>query len=303
MSLRVLILLLALIVSGCGPARASTSPAPEQAVLPAGRTLFTLSSGGLDRTFSVHRPAAAVPGSGYPLVVVLHGGFGSGAQAETAYGWDAEADAAGFLVAYPDGVGRAWNAGGGCCGRPGREGVDDVAWLSAMVARVEQLVAVDRRRVYVTGMSNGAIMAYRLACETDIFAAVAPVAGTMLVDCAGAARTSVLHIHGAADDRVRLDGGRGSGVAHLSGPPVRAVVDEWRERDGCGAFTTSVDGAVARSSATCPDGRQVELVVIAGAGHQWPGSSSGGFPGADPPSDALSATTEIWDFFLHHPAA
>ena len=77
----------------------------------------TLSFGGRDRSYRLHRPA---PGGGHgpvPLVVVLHGGYGSGGQAEQAYGWDALADRHCFLVAYPDGVGRSWNAGW-CCGPP-----------------------------------------------------------------------------------------------------------------------------------------------------------------------------------------
>ncbi len=152
-------------------------------------------------------------------------------------------------------------------------------------------------------MSNGAIMAYRLACESDVFAAIAPVAGNQLVGCADAEPLSVLHIHGADDTHVRLDGSRGSGVAHISGPPVADVVDAWRVRDDCGAFDTSTRGLVTTSVATCPQGRVVELVVIAGAGHQWPGSAKKGYPGADPPSQALSATATIWEFFAAHPAA
>jgi polyhydroxybutyrate depolymerase len=71
-----------------------------------------------------------------------------------------------------------------------------------MVGAIEQQISVDRARIYVTGMSNGAMMALRLGCQTDTFAAIAPVAGTLLSDCSGARPTSVLQIHGTADDRV-----------------------------------------------------------------------------------------------------
>lgn len=296
-------LLTVLVVSGCGTVRpaASSPSASASSTLAVGTTHEELASGGRQRTFAVHRPAAAAPASGYPLVLMLHGGFGSGAQAEAAYGWDRQADAAGFLVAYPDGVNRAWDAGGGCCGLPGRQGVDDVAFLEAVVARIGAEAPVDPTRIYATGMSNGAIMAYRLACESDLFAAVAPVAGNQLVDCADAGKASVLHIHGADDTRVRLDGSRGEGVAQISGPPVAGVVEEWRVRDSCGAFETSTQGLVTTSVADCRQGRAVELVVVAGAGHQWPGSLPTGRQGADPPSTALSATATIWSFFAAHP--
>jgi len=298
-------LLIVLMVSGCGTLRpgspSSGTPTSGPSSLAVGTTHEQLESGGRQRTFALHRPAVVAPASGYPLVVMLHGGFGSGAQAEAAYGWDAQADSAGFLVAYPDGLNRAWNGGGGCCGQPGRQGIDDVAFIEAVVARIEAEAPVDPARIYATGMSNGAIMTYRLACESDLFAAVAPVAGNQLVGCAGAKPVSLLHIHGAADTHVRLDGTPGVGVARISGPPVADVVDAWRLRDSCGAFRSSAGGEVSTSVATCPHGRVVELVVIAGAGHQWPGSSSKGYPGADPPSRALSATATIWAFFADHP--
>lgn len=298
-------LLAVLLLAGCVSAHPGSpntgTPRSGPAGLTVGTTHQELISEGARRSFAVYRPAASAPPSGYPLVVMLHGGFGDGAQAEEAYGWDGQAEQAGFLVAYPDGLNHAWNAGGDCCGRPGRQGVNDTAFLEAMVARIETEARVDPDRVYVTGMSNGAMMAYRLACESEIFAAIAPVAGNQLVDCADAKPLSVLHIHGADDTRVRLDGGRGEGIARISGPPVPAVIEEWRARDSCGVVRTATSGLVTTSIAGCAHGRTVELIVVAGAGHQWPGSAAKGFPGADPPSTALSATATIWSFFAAHP--
>ena len=292
------------LVSGCATVRpaspVSATPGGTGAVqLAVGTTHQELESSGRQRSFAVYRPASAPPASGYPLVVMLHGGFGSGAQAEATYGWDERADAAGFVVAYPDGINRAWN-GGGCCGLPAREGVDDVAFIEAMVARIAAEVAVDPARIYATGMSNGAIMTYRLACESDLFAAVAPVAGNQLTSCSEAKPVSLLHIHGADDTQVRLDGSRGAGVARIAGPPLAQVLEQWRVRDSCRAFQSSTAAEVTTSVATCPQGRTVEWIVVAGAGHQWPGSAGKGYPGADPPSSALSATDTIWDFFASH---
>jgi poly(3-hydroxybutyrate) depolymerase len=170
---------------------------------------------------------------------MLHGGFGNGAQAEHSYNWDSEADNGHFLVAYPDGLVRAWNAGS-CCGEPQRTNADDVGFITAMVGVIEQQMPIDRARIYVTGMSNGAMMALRLGCQTDTFAAIAPVAGTLLSDCSAARPTSVLQIHGTADDRVPYNGGPGkaftaNGTARVDGPSVESVNATWRHRRVRGA--------------------------------------------------------------------
>lgn len=266
----------------------------------------TVDVGGVGRTFRWFLPPD-LPGSPVPLVVMLHGGFGSGKQAQQDYGWDDLAAREGFAVVYPDGLDRAWNVGGGCCGRSGRDGVDDVAFIRAVVAAVAAHRPIDGRRVYATGISNGGMLTYRLACDTDLFAAVAPDAATLLGDCPHPARTSVLHLHGTADSRVRLDGGPGEGVAHIDGPPVADVLDAWRAIDGCAAPVTTVAGPVTTSAAACPDGRSVVLTTIDGAGHQWPGAAPKRvvqrIVGADPPSTALDATALFWDFFSRSPAS
>src|SRR5512135_2322953 len=100
-------------LAGCGPARTPWA-APAA-------TTQAIDVHGLRRTFHVSRPP--VLSGPAPLVIMLHGGFGTGTQAEQDYHWDATARAAHFVVAYPDGLDRAWNAGGGCCGVPGRTGV------------------------------------------------------------------------------------------------------------------------------------------------------------------------------------
>jgi polyhydroxybutyrate depolymerase len=238
---------------------------------------------------------------------MLHGGFGSGAQAEKAYGWDTQAEREHFLVVYPDGVNHAWNTGGGCCGTPAKQGVDDVAFVRAVVATVEQEAPVDPGRVYATGISNGGIMAYRLACDTDLFAAIGPDSATLLGGCPAPKPVSVLHIHGTADTRIPYGGGEGQGFAHIDGPPVEQVVATWRGVDGCGPPAATRSAVLTTTTAQCPGGRTVELIAVTGAGHQWPGSQ--GHPveekalGLDPPSTALNATETFWTFFAAHPKA
>jgi polyhydroxybutyrate depolymerase len=288
----------ALVLTGCMDKQAK----PIEMTIPVGSTDYSISVGGLTRTFHVYRPTGIT--SSAPLVVFLHGGFGSGAEAEKYYAWDGEADAHGFLVAYPDGYDHAWNVGGGCCGEPASKNIDDVAFISAMVAQIEREAPIDARRVYATGISNGGMMDYRLACSTTLFAAIGPDSATELGTCASPARLSVIHIHGTADHNIPYNGGPGDGYAHIDGPSVPSVVAGWRGIDGCGSASSSVQGAVTTSVATCPDGRAVELITIAGAGHQWPGSPDRPVIqkalGLDTPSTALDATSVIWAFFAAH---
>jgi polyhydroxybutyrate depolymerase len=229
------------------------------------------------------------------LIVMLHGGVGSAAQAERAYGWNDEADGGGFVVAYPDGLSRTWNAGD-CCGAAEREDVDDVAFLTALVAALQQEFGVSPSRTFAAGMSNGAMMTYRMACETNVFAAIAPVAGTIVTTCDDPAPASVLHIHGLADSQVRMDGEPGDGIGDVDGMPVADAVDVFRAADGCDDPLVTDEAPVTTSASECADGRRVVLITVADAGHQWPGSVAR--EGAtDQPSTALDATAVIWEFF------
>jgi polyhydroxybutyrate depolymerase len=301
----VLASMLVVFVGGClGGGHALGTP--DARGIPVGESTQTIEVGGVSRTFHLYRPQGLAGPA--PLVVMMHGGFGTGEQAERDYNWDSEADGGHFLVAYPDGQGRAWNAGS-CCGEPARSNLDDVGFITAMVSDIEQQMPIDPGRVYATGMSNGAMMALRLGCQTDAFAAIAPVAGTLLTDCSTARPTSVLQIHGTADDRVPYNGGPGKAFAangnpRVDGPSVESVNATWRSIDGCGAPNSTTAGDVTTQVAGCPNGHTVELISVAGAGHQWPGGVSrpmlqqlGGIPA---PSTALNATDTIWQFFAQN---
>lgn len=294
--------LLALTLAGCRAGARSD----DRAGPPSGQSVQTITVGGEQRSYRLYVPAS-LPAGPVPLVVMVHGGFGTAEQAEGSYGWDAAADRHGFVVVYPDGVNRAWSVGGGCCGEPGRKGIDDVAVVEAMVADASQRVSVDDRRVYATGMSNGAMMSYRLACDSDLFAAVAPVAGTLMGQCPAPRQVSVLHIHGLADENVPFDGSPGNGFAKIDGPPVPDAIEVWRVADGCATPTSSKDGDVTTQRAACSGGRAVDLITVDGAGHQWPGSQPKSalekILGLDPPSNVLDATEVIWQFFTEHTRA
>lgn len=322
-------------LGGCTPDPATTPTAvpPSTTSVTATPTLVSGASehaitvDGRIRMYRAFRPVGLVDPA--PLVVMLHGGFGSARTAQAAYGWDVLAGAERFVVAYPDAVGQAWNAGGGCCGLAPAQGVDDVGFVKRVIDEVSALAPVDPTRIYVTGMSTGGMMAYRMACESDLFAAVGPVAATLVGDCTNPAPISVIHIHGTADPTVPYAGPSDTGVAQIDGPAVPALLARWRTTDRCGGEVISTAGAVTRSLARCPSGRDVLLVTVEGGGHEWPGVArsgpldarpsatttpgpmpssaaapppvaSTGTPVASPTSDALNATWEIWTFFKAH---
>jgi polyhydroxybutyrate depolymerase len=277
----------------------------------------TLTVGGRNRIYRVHVPAvaaSATPETGLPVVVVLHGGGGSGRQVEQQSGLSAEADRSGFLAVYPDGDGRlgttllTWNAGA-CCGYAHQNDIDDVTFLSALLDRLGRDYPVDTRRIYLTGMSNGAMMAYRAACElAGRIAAIAPVSGALdTVTCAPSRAVPVIAFHGTADDTVRYDGGESSLDSLRKGEErvdrsVAYAMDFWARRDGCpGTPTRTRQGDVRHDVyGPCSSGAAVELYSIVGAGHAWPGGTRSRDQ-ADAPPQSPDASAVMWDFFRRHP--
>ncbi|HEY0225095.1 MAG TPA: PHB depolymerase family esterase [Mycobacterium sp.] len=265
-----------LLVAGCS----SGPPLPTGFIT--GISVHRINAGGHDRNYRLYTPAG-MPASA-PLVVMMHGYSSSAAQVESNYGWDELADSGKFVVAYPDGLSRAWNANGqGCCGRPAREGINDVAFITAAVADIAKNVGIDPARVYATGMSNGGDMSYTLACSTDIFAAIGPVAGSQLSPCRSPRPASVMHIHGTADRLVPYGGGLGFGDVNT--PPVSQVNAFWRSIDQCAAPAVVTEGLLTTSTAACADSRSVVLTSIEQGGHVWPSF----------------ATQALWAFFAAHP--
>lgn len=269
------------------------------------RSLYT---GALHRTYETYRPTNLSRTNPVPLVIVLHGGFGTGRQAERSYHWDEQADQDGFVVAYPDGIRRSWNAGGICCGPAYRDNVDDVGFLTQLIQAVSRDENIDPKRVYLTGISNGAAMAYRYGCEGFYpIAAIGGVSGSFAYDCPNPHAVSVMEIHGLDDRNIPMAGGHGSKAAtQVQWLPVHQTVDAFRRADHCQTPTPRESGPIQTETSACANGREVVLTIIAGAGHQWPGGRARG-PVAtllrlDPPSHAFDATPTLWGFFRRHPA-
>ena len=230
-----------------------------------------------------------------PLVLVLHGGGNTGESMVQTAQFDREASAGGFLVAYPEGLERSWNAGF-CCGRATVAGVDDIGFLIAMIDQVAADVKVDSGRVFAVGVSNGAMMAYRLACErSDRIAGVGSVAGYLpLHGCRSSTPVSILEIHGTADPLVPFEGGSLPPGAVADGlvPASTAVAESWASRNLCQSPPARETVGVVRTTTwrSCEEGSVVRLVAIDGGGHIWFATGLG------PTNGAIDATQAIWDF-------
>lgn len=267
---------------------------------------------GLNRSYIVRLPQQYYDSTkDWPLVVGLHGTGGNGAQFETGYGMSAKADEAGFIAVYPEGVVKAdgrglfsirtWNAGS-CCDYAMYSNINDVKFIKTLINNLSDRFRVDRKRIYITGMSNGGMMAYRLASElSDQIAAVAIVSGNMVApkDPALTGAVPILHIHAKADTKVPFNGGTGIGAVQF--PPVMDGILYWVKRNNCDTVPTVEYGAgyqVQRWSDAA--GRApIHLYLTDDGGHAWPSSSRQGRWG-DEPSTALHATNLVWEFMSRY---
>lgn len=280
----------------------------------AGRTVsITLPHAGQPRSFLLHVPASYRPAQPMPLVLALHGGGGSMdfMANDRHYGLISHSEQAGYLLALPNGTGAlgnklaTWNAGR-CCGKARDEAVNDVAFARAVVAWVQQRYTVSAGRVYAVGMSNGGMMAYRLACEAaDLFAGIASVAGTdNTLTCQPSRPVAVLHIHARNDDHVLFNGGAGPGAFRDDSKvtdftSVPATLQQWQVRNQCHAQpvrSLTVAGAYCERYTGCAAGGALQLCVTEQGGHSWPGGGRTRL-GKAGPSQALDANTVMWSFF------
>ena len=251
-----------------------------------------------------------------PLVLVFHGGGGSAKGIATTTLMHELGAANGFIVVYPFGTGKrnnmggTWNAGG----RPPQgsaenNGIDDIAFIRALLAEVSRDYPVDPRRIYAAGLSKGGMIAYHLACRmSETFAAVAAVASTLTsADCDPAVPVSILHIHGTGDENVPIEGGKGDHSARDSNwPPVHDGLNLWRRVDGCQATqeeTYRGPDTICRQFTGCRGNTAVRYCEVDKGGHAWPGSIPKKRQKSNDiyVSQKFPATDVVWKFFVAHP--
>lgn len=246
-----------------------------------------------DRSYRVFVPASEEP---LPLVMALHGGWGTGEAMAEQTGLDAAARRHGFAVVYPNGSWRSWNAGS-CCGRPASNDVDDVGFLRKLASELGEQACIDGERVYGTGFSNGAMMTHRMACDApDVFDAIAPVSGgPMMESCAADGPVPALLMVGRADERIPWDGGV---FKESYRPSIAEQVKQLAERNGCEAATSKLSGSgsYCEQRSGCSGGA-LRWCVIDGIGHQWPGGSTIFKRLLGPNRDVIDASDTILRFF------
>jgi polyhydroxybutyrate depolymerase len=321
---------------GAGPSHAVASGERAQICTPrraaeAGSSNRTLQQDGLERRYQLTIPQGYTGRKAAPLVLNLHGFGGTGESQDALTDMPELAAKRGYVVVSPDGgplkvpIGLVPGAesAGEFEGRPfwnifGRGtvdfgpprgqnlnvdssliGADDVSFVTQLLDTLERELCIDTRRVYATGMSNGAGMATTLACALGKrLAAIAPVAGVNLTGkCPGRTPTSVLAVHGDADDTV-LYNGNGLLGFQFGNPSVRERMDQWAERDGCRPRPVTKGtkpGLTVTRWRGCVKGVDVQLWTIAGWDHAWPRATSADQPGV------IDATKVALDFFDAHP--
>lgn len=270
--------------------------------------------GELARTYTLYVPESAGEHPA-PLVIAFHGGTAQGRSMAALSGFSALADREGFLVAYPDGLNGHWRDGRTMPRGMLAEHADDVAFVAALLDDAASFHAIDSRRIFACGISNGAIFSHYLALKmADRIAAIAAVAGGIAVDIAAdfkpAAPVSVLIIHGRDDPLVPYAGGP-VGRTHGSIVPTDRAVRLWLNADDI-SNAPQTRSTPARINGDCAEqwqswsggrgGSAVTLIALDGGGHTWPGGRQylpKGIVGAVCPQP--DATHTIWDFFKLHP--
>lgn len=281
--------MLALALAGALPGRAATPPAACANAPVAGTYDVNVSSGGLQRTALVHVPDSLPAGPPAPLVLALHGAYGSGPGMQSYSGFSKIADTDDFIVAYPSAVGKFWNLSG-AANQP-----DDVAFISALITRLESTMCIDTTRVFAAGVSNGAGMVALLGCDlSSQLDGIAAVAGDYdpLPACHLRRPVPLLEIHGTADQVAAYRGKHPQ--ATIDGLPPFVVA--WARRDGCAGLPVShglTTRTVLFSWTRCARGSTVEHIRITGGRHQWPGANP---PDPGPPA-TICASCTIWSFF------
>jgi len=306
-----------------------------------GSALFTREVPGFpNRAYIVHLPHGSLPETTLPVVLVLHGGGGNaqGTRRLTCPGGvlvsprclEAVGDREGFAVVYPNGTSgtpatsRTWNAGGGAncfqcvSGLACAENIDDTGYFNALLDDLATALPIDDHRIFATGISNGAAMCHRLACElSDRIAAIAPVAGgnqfSTAATCSPKRPVYDFEIHGTDDPCWGYAGGPAAclQVDGLNKISVAQTILDWVGRDGCNPTpsTSSLpdvdpnDGTTTQAVryAPCNAGSEVSHLEIVGGGHTWPGGflylpvATVGRVSRD-----FDANVAIWNFFKLH---
>lgn len=298
---------LGLLLTGCGGSAALDGQGPAKSPAGAVTTSAAPAAEGpspvASRPYGFKTPKGYDEGHPTPLVILLHGYTADGPRQDAYFRLSPLADEKTFLLAYPNGtvdIGgqRFWNATDACCDFLSR-GVDDVAYLDAVIDDASSRYNVDPARIFLVGHSNGGFMSHRFACDrAPRVAAIVSLAGMQWKDknrCGPASRLSVLQVDGTNDDIIKYGGGQTPKGPY---PGAEETVATWAEKNGCTGTLSPSGQALDLESGIA--GEETSVARYSGCGavdvELWTINGGGHIP-------ALNErwAPAIWDFLSAHP--
>jgi polyhydroxybutyrate depolymerase len=281
--------------------KAKVIAATPESIVIVGDSNKSITVDGVERSYILHIPPGYSSSTHLPLVFVLHGMGGTAESFKSKSGMSAKADQENFVAVYPNALGNpsVWNSN---LSDISSKGVDDVGFIRVLLDRLEHDLRIDRRRVYCSGFSSGAIMSYLLGAKlSHRLAAIGIVSGTVgnrapdgkiRIIPTPSDPVPVIAFHGRKDGTIYYDGG-GSMVNCLS---VADSIKFWVSADGCVSSpqktTKPNDNLRIDDYGGCKDGSEVILYTFKNGTHEWPSLQN---------NDNFSATDSMWEFFVHHP--
>jgi len=243
--------------------------------LTAGDSKLTLQHGGRARSYLLHVPSGLAAGTPLAVVIDLHGAGGNGSQQKGMSGFSALSDKKKFVAVFPDGVDGYWNVDDTCCGTAGKEKVDDVGFLKAIISKLKADTCIDSKRVYVSGFSNGGGLTHRMGCDAaDVIAAIAPMATDLRTQpCKPARPISMLEIRGLADSLEPYAGGLvGPAGGQYTAVGAKASLKLWADINLCTGAASSFDQYCERYT-QCSNAVESALCSLPNVDHSPYGNS------------------------------
>ncbi len=260
-----------------------------------------------ERSYLVYFPKGYSENKKYPLLVALHGGGGNMNHMAKTYGILKKADEEKFIAVFPSGLSKRgelfgnWNAGN-CCGWSRDNNINDVKFIKELVIDLKKNHSINENKIYATGMSNGAMISYRLACEMgDTFKAIAAIAGTdNTKDCNPQKLPHIIHIHARDDENILLEGGAGKKAVEKSKitnfNSLSNTINKWLSFSD-GRYVK--ENVLKNEEVTCDryktaNGQNIQVCITENGGHSWPGAD---YFRNKKASNAINANDEMWKFF------
>ncbi len=236
-----------------------------------------------NRIFTLYIPDRYDKSQGSPLLFAFHGTPGNGPGMRKSTHLDEIADRQGWLISYPDGLNGEWAAGCLCSGVD-RAGINDVEFITRMIARIQSEYIVDTNRIYSVGFSSGGIMNYRISCNlNEIFAATASIASSMTwaqaETCTPSKPTPVLAMIGTEDESFPWSG---TGMVAGQRMPIDSTFSFWGRINQCD-HQADVDYSQPKDNGLpvrreqfpgCAAQSEVVLYAIEGGTHVWPATAN-----------------------------